>query len=331
MTSPGLTFGIYPLSVAGTPFGLTVGPNDDYKKIQLALRNLQCDSNKLFPRTYLIYTKEWEAKMFSNADRYLESHLLGDLTIGCGDWTQNQESDIELNSWLGFIQKVINTYGSHLASLQITNEPNLSFMEGSKPYIIPALIQGVIAAKKEAQLLNLPIQIGFGSVPESPASVPHFWSKLAKSANDTFIESVDFIGHNFYVDVFEDRPLSLKEIPTSIEQTLRKLRKHITLVGIPASVPIRVTENGWPTGKNPITNIERPYERQSSVLETVIRTIYDLRTELTISHYELFGLRDANSSKDDLFHQYGIMRDDYSPKPAYATFKKLIQELGHTT
>jgi len=330
MTSSGLTFGIYPLSVAGTPFGLATGPNDDDKKIHLALQDLQRDSKKLFTRTYLIYTKEWEVKMLTNANRYLESDLLEDLTIGCGDWTQNQESDIDLDHWLEFIRKVIHTYGSHLASLQITNEPNLSFMEGSKPYTLPALIAGVIAAKKEAQLLDLPIKIGFGSVPESPASVPHFWSKLAKYGNDTFIGSIDFVGHNFYVDVFEDQPLQLKEIPISVEQTLRSLRKHLTLVGIPASIPIRVTENGWPTGKNPLINRERSYEHQATVLETVIRTIYDLRTELTISHYELFGLRDADSSKDDLFHQYGIMRDDYSPKPAYSTFKKLIRELGHT-
>lgn len=328
MISSGLTFGIYPLSVAGTPFGLAVGPDDDYKKIQLALQNLRGDSKKLFPRTYLVYTKEWESKMFSNADRYLEADLLGDLTIGCGDWTQNQELDIELDNWLGFIRKVINKYGPHLASLQITNEPNLSFMEGSKPYIMQALVEGVIAAKKEAQLLNLPIKIGFGSVPESPASVPHFWKNLAKYGDYTFIESVDFVGHNFYVDVFEDQPLDLKEIPTSVEQTLKNLRGNLTTVGIPTSVPIRVSENGWPTGKNPVANIERSYERQSAVLETVIRTIYNLRIELNISHYELFGLRDADSSKDDLFHQYGIMRDDYSPKPAYSTFKKLIQEMG---
>lgn len=65
------------------------------------------------------------------------------------------------------------------------------------------------------------------------------------------------------------------------------------------------------------------------VLDTVMRAIYNLRQELNISHHELFGLRDADSSKDDLFHQYCIMRDDYSPKPAYYTFKKLIQELGN--
>lgn len=326
--SSGLTFGIYPLSAAGTPFGLAAGPADDYQKIQSALRDLRGDSKKLFSRTYLIYTKEWEAKMLANADRYLKSILLGDLTIGCGDWTKNHEPDVELDNWLGFIRKVINRYGSHLASLQITNEPNLSFMEGSKSYIMPALVEGVIAAKKEAQSLNLPIKIGFGSVPESPASVPRFWENLAKTGSSTFINSVDFVGHNFYVDVFEDQPLDLKEIPAAVEQTLRHLRENLAAAGIHASVPIRVTENGWPTGKNPVANIERSYEQQSLVLETVIRTIYHLRMEFNISHYGLFGLRDADSSKDDLFHQYGIMRDDYSPKPAYHTFKKLIQGLG---
>ncbi|WP_434509961.1 hypothetical protein [Desulfitobacterium sp. AusDCA] len=329
MALSGLTFGIYPLSAAGTPFGLAVGPEDDYNKIQLALHDLRGESKKLFPRNYLIYTPEWESKMLSNADRFLAAGLLGDLVLGCGDWTHQQEHSIDFDRWLSFIRKVVNRYGSHLASLQITNEPNLSFMEDSKPYILKALVEGVITAKKEAQDLKLPLKIGFGSVPESPAAIQHFWENLAKAGSCKFIDSVDFVGHNFYVDVFEDQPLDLKEIPASVEFTLRNLReKDLITAGIPASIPIRVTENGWPTGKNPIANIDRSYEHQTEVLETVIRTIYNLRLELNISHYELFGLRDADSSKDDLFHQYGIMRDDYSPKPAYYTFKKLIQDLG---
>lgn len=329
MISSGLTFGIYPLSVAGTPFGLAVGPEDNYEKIEFALRDLRGEDKKLFPRDYLIYTKEWESKMLSNADGYRDAGLLGDLVIGCGDWIQQEESKIELDNWLGFIRKVIDRYGLYLGSIQITNEPNLSFMEGSKPYIMEALVKGVITAKKEVQERNLPIKIGFGSVPESPVAVPRFWENLAKAGGKKFIDSVDFVGHNFYVDVFEDQPLDLKEISVAVENILCNLReKSLVIAGIPASVPIRVTENGWPTGKNPVANIKRTYERQAEALETVIRTIYNLRNELNISHYELFGLRDADSSKDDLFHQYGIVRDDYSPKLVYDTFKRLIQELG---
>ena len=329
MVSKGLTFGIYPLSVAGTPFGLASGPEDNYEKIQLALKDLKGKSNMLLPRNYLVYTKEWESKMLSLADRYLDVGLLGDLTLGCGDWTKQQELSVEIDNWLDFIRKVINRYGSHLASLQITNEPNLSFMEGSKPYILKALIEGVITAKKEALERNLPIKIGFGSVPDSPVAVPHFWKNLLKAGGKTFIDSIDFVGHNFYVDVFDEKPLDLKEIPVSVNILLRNLReKDLLTAGIPTSVPIRVTENGWPTGKNPVANIERSYEHQAKVLEVIIRTIYNLHQELNISHYEFFGLRDADSSKDDLFHQFGIMRDDYSPKPAYYTFKNLIRELG---
>lgn len=328
MNSSGLIFGIYPLSMAGTPVGLAVGPEDDFQQIQRSIQDLR-GSKKLYPRMYLIYTQEWEAKMLTNAQRYLQANLLGDVTIGCGDWTDPEESDMGLENWLRFIRKVIHQFGPYITSLQITNEPNLSFMEGSKPYIIPALIEGVIAAKKEAQKRSLPIKVGFGSVPEGPASVPNFWENLSKSGDNRFFDSVDFVGHNFYIDVFDEQPLDLQEIPSAVEQILRALReKNLTRAGIPHAIPIRVTENGWPTGKNPMTNIERTYERQATVLETIISTVYRLRSELNISHYQLFGLRDADSSKEDLFHQFGIMRDDYSPKPAYQTFKKLVQKLG---
>lgn len=323
MTSDGLTFGIYPLSVAGTPTGLAVGPKDDYEKIKDALRQLRGNASTLTPRNYLVFSKpDAESGLLSFADRLLQSGLLGDLVIG---WIQT--ADIVLDEWLAFIRKIVREYGRQLKSLQITNEPNLSFMEGSKPYTRQALIEGVIAAKQEVRSCGLQVKIGFGSVPESPASVPGFWEGLAEHGDQTFINSLDFVGHNFYVDVFEE-PLALTEISASVERIIRSLRENLTFAGIPDHVPIRVTENGWPTGQNPFTHMERTYDRQSAVLETVIRTVYRLRKEFLITHYELFGLRDADSSKSDLFHQFGIMRDDYSPKPAFAVFKRLIEELG---
>jgi hypothetical protein len=55
MTSrPPLQFGIYPLSVAGTPTGLAVGPPDDCNRIQTALEDLGIESST---RTYLVDTE----------------------------------------------------------------------------------------------------------------------------------------------------------------------------------------------------------------------------------------------------------------------------------
>ena len=321
MTSDGLIFGIYPFSAAGTPTGLAVGPDDDYERIQEALQLLRGNKRMLFPRNYLVFSKPNAMPgLISYANRLLHAGLLGDLVIG---WVQTAE--IDFDEWIACIRQVVRDYGPYLASLQITNEPNLSFMEGSKPYARQALMEGVIAAKEEARSCGLQMKIGFGSVPESSASVPGFWEGLA--ANPKFIDSVDFVGHNFYVDVFEE-PLALPEVADSVERIIRNLRKNMAVAGIPGHVPIRVTENGWPTGQNPFTHMERTYDQQSAVLEAVIRTVYRLRKEYLITHYTLFGLRDADSLKSDLFHQFGIMRDDYAPKPAFAMYKRLIEELG---
>ncbi|WP_088066437.1 glycoside hydrolase family protein [Gottfriedia luciferensis] len=323
MISTGFTFGIYPLSVAGTPIGLAIGPEDNYEKISGALNEIRSEVKKLLPRTYAVYMgPETEDKVFNALNRYKKAGLLGDLTIGC-----LQDPSLSLDFWLNFVRKVIKEYGNLLDSIQITNEPNLTFMDGSKPYVLDALTQGVLTAKEEISKNNLNIKIGFGSVPEGEKTIPQFWNKLMEIGGDNLIHSIDYIGHNFYVDVFEE-PLKIEDVSNKIDITLRKFRDTLTSVGIPFSIPIRITENGWPTGKNPFIQVERSYNQQAIVLEKVIRTVYSLRQELNITHYEFFGLRDADSSKDDLFHQFGIMKDDYTPKPAFFTFKKLVQELS---
>ena len=123
--------------------------------------------------------------------------------------------------------------------------------------------------------------------------------------------------------------MELAAIPDRVDELLRNLRtRDLATAGTPPSVPVRVTEKGWPTGTNPLRNTDHSPHRQAEVLDRVIRTVHGLRPELNITHYVLFGLPDANSSKADPFHRFGIMRDDYSPEQAYATFRSLIEELA---
>lgn len=60
----------------------------------------------------------------------------------------------------------------------------------------------------------------------------------------------------------------------------------------------------------------------------MVRTVHKLRIDLNITHYELFALRDADTANPDLNYQFGILRDDYSAKPAFQTFRSLVAELG---
>lgn len=63
------------------------------------------------------------------------------------------------------------------------------------------------------------------------------------------------------------------------------------------------------------------------MLEATLHAVHELRAELNVTHWELFTLRDANSSKEDMFYRFGVLRDDYSPKPAFGVLRDLIAEL----
>jgi hypothetical protein len=46
--------------------------------------------------------------------------------------------------------------------------------------------------------------------------------------------------------------------------------------------------------------------------------------ELHVTHWELFTLRDTDSSGDDIFGHFGVLRDDYTPKAAYDVLRNVI-------
>ena len=66
---------------------------------------------------------------------------------------------------------------------------------------------------------------------------------------------------------------------------------------------MRICESGWPTGPG------RPEAVQAQVLEATLRAVHEGRAELNVTHWELFSLRDANSSKDDMFYRFRVLRD----------------------
>jgi hypothetical protein len=58
----------------------------------------------------------------------------------------------------------------------------------------------------------------------------------------------------------------------------------------------------------------------------VLRAVHARRHELNVTHWELFALRDADSARANPFHRFGIVRDDYSPKPAFERLRQTFAE-----
>ncbi len=49
---------------------------------------------------------------------------------------------------------------------------------------------------------------------------------------------------------------------------------------------------------------------------------------LGVTDYRYFNLRDNNSAGPDLFDAVGLLRDDYSRKPAFGVFRHAIAGFG---
>ncbi|MFI5531245.1 hypothetical protein ACIA8O_22210 [Kitasatospora sp. NPDC051853] len=320
-----LTFGIYPGGLLGDDRGIIhpVTP-DSPDRVLAALTELQGDAPAFSVRAYRSFaTVPTPETPPTPADphHYLGNGRTLDLVL------QFREPSGELDGWPEFVRDAVRTGGPHLTSVQICEEPNLDLptVDGSRPNVLNALVQGVLAARQEADALDHPVAVGFNAVPSfDPADT--FWSDLGAlaDAEPRFRPSLDYVGLDFFPDVF--RPVPDDHLADAVTAVLTGFRRtSLPRAGIPDTVPIRVCENGWPTGPG------RSEDRQAATLETVIRTVAASSTTLNLDGYSLFALRDADSNAEGLFHHFGLLRDDYTPKPAFTTYHRLVRELGTVT
>jgi len=302
-------FGVYPLGIAGGPDGIASGPPDDMNRIIAAITELQGDRAPVVPRMYVPWTGDDSAAR-------LVAQVAGvpwDLVLCYRHETGDAEGFAE------FVADVVRAHGDTLDSVQVTGEPNMGGMpfaaDGAFPDVVRAMVLGVragVAARADGQ----PVRIGIGLVP-SEFEDSDFWSKVEACGGSAFAAALDYAGLDIYPDVFGGR-VPLESVPEVVTGMVDRYRATLTRIGVPASTELRICENGWPTGA------DRPEQLQADVLETVIRTCH----RLGVRRWQLFALRDADSTAATPWHRFGVLRDDYSPKPAFHRLRALIQELS---
>jgi len=318
--SGALTFGVYPFGLAGGPDGVAAGAADDFGQIRRLLRILQGDGAELLVRTYVAWSgaNSTDTALGQIAD-LVGTGLRWDLVLAYRD----RQTDIA--AWTEFVSRVVVEFATDLAALQVTGEANLTGIpdagDGAYPGAAEALVHGMSAAATAKRQRALKVPIGFAVVPEREPAAGTFWPAVAALGGSLFQACVDYVGIDMYPDVFGGRILQA-DLDPAVDAILRTLRhKALPLAGIDGSTPIRVCENGWPTGPG------RPEYRQAEVLDTVLRAVHARRHELNVTHWELFALRDADSTRADPFHQFGVVRDDYCPKPAFERLRQTFAEL----
>jgi hypothetical protein len=329
---PRLRFGI----ATEVQTGQFIGPPapakpEDAGPTLAALARLRASQTRLVVKLNRLFWSDGEAALNRYqrlADRYTASGLQVEVQLRYHP-RPDQEGDIA--GFANFAREAVRRFGPNpgVVGIQVTNEVNLPLSpdssDGAFAGARDALVEGVLAAKDEARRRGYgQLEIGFAwAYRFTPDAEAGFWEHIRR-AGTRFASAIDWISLDAYPGTLFP-PLNTPDDGErgAMVNAMSSLRCYMGAAGIPDSVPIHVGENGFPTSPP-----ARTYERQAEVMENMVRAVHDFRGAYNVSDYRWFNLRDADSSSPNFQQQYGILRDDYSEKPAFGVYRRLLSELA---
>jgi hypothetical protein len=247
--------------------------------------------------------------------------------------------DGNLAAWQAYVRRVVDTFGSNprVVAMTITNEVNLTFSpntsDGAYTGARDALIEGIEAAHDEALHRGYD-QLRFGftyAYRFSPADDASFFSYLGVHGGAGLAQALGFVGLDFYPgSIYPPVMAPGDTYANEMTQALGTLRRcFMPMARIGADVPIWITENGVPTGAD-VSDTQ-----QAEDLTQLVDAAQAYSGNFNVTDYRWFNLRDAGSSVAGslpgaaaTFATDGLLRDDYSAKPAFAAFRNVITALG---
>ena len=330
--APALTFGIYPGGQAGQVFGPPAAPVPDQPdRIDRALSVLRDDFTRPFvTHLYLSFTGGGDQERLIRAaeeqvDNYAASGYGTELVLAYRPAARRGDPDVE--DFVAFTRAMVARIGPRLKSVQVMNEVNNDLSpdasDGAYPGARDALPRAIVAAAGEKRRRGLnALEIGmnwfYRSTPEREYA---FWSELGRKGGPELARSLDWVGLDVYPGTFF--PPAGSRYRESMANGMSALREcYMPLAGLGERVPIHIAENGYPTGPG------RSYEEQDRALGEMVRTVHDFRGNYNVTDYRWFDLRDGDSENPNFQQQFGIMRSDYTAKPAFDTYRRLIAELS---
>ncbi len=216
-------------------------------------------------------------------------------------------------------------------SIQIANEPNNPAPgagDGSYPGVVDAIARAVPAARAEVVAASRPdVKIGFNwAAGETPTTTEPLWAALRQAGGSAFTQAVGFVGVNVYPGTWSPLlstgPVTAAQIDATMRGALHAARnKHMVAAGV-SGAGIVITETGYPT------TATRTAAAQDLVLRAIVDAAEATKAIFGVTGVYWFSLRDGNTASGQLENGYGLLRDDYTPKPAFTTLQGLVATLG---
>ena len=328
-----IDFGITPGIAGSAGIGQGEAVPVDARAERAALKRLEPPGRDLVLRLNRLF---WDGggrlirKFGRRVDRYARAGLGSEIQVR---YHPPEGKEGSLRAWTRFVSKAVRRLGRRpsVSAFSITNEinfpvsPNTS--DGSYPRALEAMVRGTVVAHRELRLLGRPeVELGFSVawryLPNSDAKL---WEDLGALATPRFRRALDYVGLQVYPGlVWPPIEIPGRTAGDEIAEALTLIRQcYMPKADLGSEVDLWVSENGYPT--KPVVNTEAG---QAQRLVSSVESVAAHAGDLGITDYRWFNLRDNDSDGVDLFAQVGLLRDDYSEKPAFSVYREAIERLG---
>jgi hypothetical protein len=307
-------FGVWPGVVPADLVDLTPieTPPENAERTRTALEGLQGDAARFYIRCYRHFRSAGAREPGLDAaptdpGQYTGPSRLIDL-VAC-----YRTSAPDPAGYAEFVRRAVRDVAAWGGGkVQVGEELNVPApLDGGFPGCFDAVAAGVAAGLDERSRLQASVEIGVNC---AGLAAPAFWGRIAGALGPDLAGRPDFIGLDMFPDVF--RPIPEDKVAGGAQFLVRTLRSVTREAGIPEHTSIHVTETGWPTGEN------RDESKQARILKTVAEAVLETGE---VSVYEFFCLRDGITD-GNWRNGFGLLRDDYTPKPAYDAIRRLIED-----
>jgi len=327
-----LRFGIYPGGGAGSVNPKAPSRPEDPVRRLASLQTL-AGSNPFVVRLYTAWTGVAAA---DDVATWLDAEIAGYAAAGLQIELVVRYKPVAAGgsapaAFADYVRGIVRRYGpdERFVSLQVTNEANMpgapDASDGAFPGAAQALVDGVVAAKDQVRHGGLDhVRIGFSwAYDERPLASAEFWATLGRLGGSAFADAVDWVGLDTYPGTWGVQIAVSNLLPGlaagAVRESVRSLRDCLMpMAGLGGATTIHIAENGFPTGPG------RSEEMQAQTLDAMVSSVVAIRGTYGVSDYRWFDLRDSSSADPSIESQYGITRDDYTPKPAFTAYRDLI-------
>ncbi len=216
------------------------------------------------------------------------------------------------DAFLRFVGRVVNRYKQQTVSYEILNEPNSKL----SPELYAALL------KKASSLIRSTTskaQIIYGGLDIVAQDRVQF-NKIEKWGWSGYLQRTQELGCGSYYDYFSFHPFVFPRNP--VEGGLENL---ITTAAKLSGKKIWITEFGYPTGSGDDYRVTE--DQQAEFLVEAITL--SIKTGVVEKFFLANGFRDGiGGPMTSMWSNTGIVRKDFSPKPAFLKIKTLLKSLN---